>query len=99
MKSMNNTTREIKSQALLDEFAEILGFVQTAYQEGGTAYDVEIGLWRRILELGRQVYGAWLELFVMAMQEIESSWTMAARCAGSMPCIGVTFKTCSVCSK
>ena len=63
MKSMNNTTREIKSQALLDEFAEILGFVQTAYQEGGTAYDVEIGLWRRILELGRQVYGAWLELF------------------------------------
>ena len=32
MKSMNDTTREIKSQALLDEFAEILAFVQTAYQ-------------------------------------------------------------------
>ncbi len=31
MKSMHDTTREIKSQALLDEFAEILAFVQTAY--------------------------------------------------------------------
>ena len=63
MKSMNDTTREIKSQALLEEFAEILAFVQTAYQEGGTAHGVEIGLWTRILELGGHVYGAWLELF------------------------------------
>ena len=31
MKSMNDTTREIKSQALLEEFAEILAFVQTAF--------------------------------------------------------------------
>ncbi len=63
MKSMNDTTREIKSQALLDEFAEILAFVQTAFQEGGTAHEVETGLWQRILELGRSVYGAWLDLF------------------------------------
>ena len=63
MKSMNDTTREIKSQALLDEFAEILAMVQTAYQNGGTAHAVETGLWQRILELGRSVYGAWLDLF------------------------------------
>ena len=34
MKSMNNATREIKPQALLDELAEILRFVQTTFQQG-----------------------------------------------------------------
>jgi hypothetical protein len=63
MKSMNDTTREIKSQALLDEFAEILEFVQAAFQQGGTAHEVETGLWRRMLQLGRSIYVAWLELF------------------------------------
>jgi len=63
MKSMNDTTYEIKSQALFEEFAEILAFVQTAFQEGGTAHDVETGLWQRIPTLGRNVYGAWLDLF------------------------------------
>ena len=63
MKSMNDTTREIKSQALLDEFAEILAMVQTAYQNGGTAYAVETGLWTRMLKLGGSIYGAWLDLF------------------------------------
>ena len=63
MKSMNDTTCEIKSQALLDEFAEILAMVQTAYQNGGTAYAVETGLWTRMLKLGGSIYGAWLDLF------------------------------------
>ena len=63
MKSMNDATCEIKSQALLDEFAEILAFAQNAFQEGGTAHEVESGLWQRMLKLGRSVFGAWLDLF------------------------------------
>jgi len=63
MKSMNDATREIESQALLDEFAEILEFVQAAFQQGRTAHDVETGLWQRMLKLGRSVFGAWLDLF------------------------------------
>ena len=63
MKSMSEATCEIKSQALLDEFAEILAFMQNAFQEGGTAHEVESGLWQRMLKLGRSVYQAWLDLF------------------------------------
>ena len=63
MKSMNDATSEIKPQALLDEFGEILGFVQTAFAQGRTAHEVETGLWERMLKLGRGLFGAWLELF------------------------------------
>jgi len=44
MRSMNEAARAIKSQALLDEFDEILAFVQTAFEEGSTAHEVESGL-------------------------------------------------------
>jgi hypothetical protein len=60
---MNDATSEIKPQALWDEFAEILGFVQTMFEQGRTAHEVETGLWERILKLGRSFFGAWLELF------------------------------------
>jgi hypothetical protein len=63
MKSMNDTTCEIKSQALLNEFAEIMAFVQTSFHEGRTAHEVESGVWQRIRKLGRSIFGAWLELF------------------------------------
>jgi hypothetical protein len=63
MKSMNEPAPAIKPQALLEEFDEILAFVQTAFEEGGTAHDVESGLWQRMLKLGRSVYQAWLDLF------------------------------------
>ena len=63
MKSMSEARGEIKRQALFDEFAEILAFVQTAYQQGRTAHEVECGLWQRMLKLGRSVYQAWLDLF------------------------------------
>jgi hypothetical protein len=79
MRSMSEATCEIKRQALFDELAEILAFVQHAFQEGGTAHEVESGLWQRMLRLG-------------------SSWRMAARCVGSLTCIGVRSATCSVCS-
>jgi hypothetical protein len=63
LKSMNEPARAIKSQALVEEFDEILAFVQHAFQEGGTAHEVESGLWQRMLKLGRSVYQAWLDLF------------------------------------
>ena len=63
MTSMYDTTSEIKRQALVEEFEGILGFVQTAFRQGGTAHDVEKGLWERMRKLGHSIYGAWLELF------------------------------------
>ena len=47
----------------MDEFGEILGFVQTMFQQGRTAHEVETGLWERMLKLGHSLFGAWLELF------------------------------------
>ena len=61
--NVNDTTSEIKRQSLLEEFEGILGFVQTAFRQGGTAHDVEKGLWERMRKLGHSVYGAWLDLF------------------------------------
>lgn len=57
MTSMYDTTSEIKRQALFEEFEGILGFVQTAFRQGGTAYDVEKGLWERMRELGQATPG------------------------------------------
>jgi hypothetical protein len=63
MRSMNKAASQINSEALAEPFAQILRFVQEAYQEGGTAHEVESGLWQRMLKLGRSVYQAWLDLF------------------------------------
>ncbi len=63
MKSMNDAACTIKTQELFEEFGEILEFLQTSFQEGRTAHQVEEGLWRRVLELGRHAFGAWLALF------------------------------------
>ena len=63
MTNMNDIPSEIKGQALFEEFQGILGFVQTAFQQGRTAHEVETGLWERIRKLGHGVYGAWLNLF------------------------------------
>ncbi len=63
MKSMNDTAHEIKIQALFDEFGEIIEFLQTAFQEEHAAHRVEEGLWRRMVKLGGECFGAWLALF------------------------------------
>ena len=51
MTNMNDIPSEIKGQALFEEFQGILGFVQTAFQQGRTAHEVETGLWERIRKL------------------------------------------------
>ena len=62
MKSMNDATRQIKSQALLEQFHEIMVFVQSAFEQERTAHEVEKGLWQRLLKLGRSIFQAWLDL-------------------------------------
>ena len=63
MKSMNDATCTIKTQELFEEFGEIIEFLQTSFQEGRAAHQVEEGLWRRVLKLGGDCFGAWLALF------------------------------------
>jgi len=63
MRSMNKAASKIKSEALAEQFAQILMFVQEAYQEGGTAHKVKSGFWQRMLKLGRSIFQAWLDLF------------------------------------
>lgn len=63
MKSMTDVTGEINSQDLREQFEDILGFMQRAFREGGTAHEVEKGLWERMLKLGHNVFQGWLDLF------------------------------------
>ncbi len=63
MRSMYDATCTIKTRKFFEQFGEIIEFLQTSFQEGRTAHQVEEGLWRRVLELGRHAFGAWLALF------------------------------------
>ena len=63
MESMNDATCTIKTQELFEEFGEIIEFLQTAFQEEHAAHRVEEGLWRRMVKLGGECFGAWLALF------------------------------------
>ena len=63
MKSMNEAACEIKSQALFDEIRGMIAFLQTSFQEERAAHQVEEGLWRRVLKLGRYAFGNYLSLF------------------------------------
>jgi len=63
MKSMTDATSQINSQALVEQFEAVLVFVQSAFEEGGTAHAVEKGLWERMLQLGHDVFQGWLDLF------------------------------------
>jgi len=63
MRIVKDATVEIKTQALFEECSGILAFVQSAYHAGGTAHEVEKGLWDRMLKLGRNLFQNWLDLF------------------------------------
>ncbi len=63
MKSMNGTACTIRTQELFDEVGEMIGFLQTSFQEESAAHQVEAGLWKRTLELGRHAFGTYLALF------------------------------------
>ncbi len=63
MQSMNDAAHAIKSQVLFDELREMIGFLQTLFEEERAAHEVEEGLWRRVLKLGEIAFGAWLALY------------------------------------
>lgn len=66
MKSMNEAACEIKSQTLFDEIREMIGFLQTSFQEERAAHQVEEGLWQRVLKLGRYAFGISMAMTIMA---------------------------------
>lgn len=54
---------ELLKQENLDAvFADLKRSIETAAQEGKAAHEVELSLWRQVLELGRQLYGRFLAL-------------------------------------
>lgn len=54
---------ELLKQENLDlVFADLKRSIETAAQEGQAAHEVELSLWRQLLELGRQLYGRFLTL-------------------------------------
>jgi len=54
---------ELLKQENLDAvFADLKGSIERAAQQGQAAHEVELSLWRQVLELGRQLYGRYLAL-------------------------------------
>ena len=62
MTSMNGSAGVIKKQGLMEKMQEMVDFLQSAFQEGQAAHEVETGLWQRILGVGRQAFGSYLDL-------------------------------------
>src|ERR1700722_9188264 len=60
--SMTHDTDVLKDETLQQELAEILAFVRSAAQEGQAVHDVERGLWRRFLKMGRATLGMFFDL-------------------------------------
>ncbi len=52
----------LKQENLDDVFADLKASIETAAQTGGPAHEVELSLWRQLLNLGRQLYGRFLAL-------------------------------------
>jgi hypothetical protein len=54
---------DITTEELFSQLQETVTFLHQAFEAERGAHEVEEGLWRRMLELGRCAYGYWLELF------------------------------------
>jgi hypothetical protein len=52
----------LKQEKLDGVFADLKASVETAAQQGRPAHEVELSLWRKVLDLGRQLYGRFLTL-------------------------------------
>ncbi len=62
MKSMHGPVGVINKQGLMETMQEMVDFLQDAFQEGQAAHEVEEGIWRRVLAMGRQAFGAFVVL-------------------------------------
>jgi hypothetical protein len=59
---MTQETEVLKGENLDDLFAELKASVQVAAQQGQAAHEVELALWKRLLELGHELYGQFLAM-------------------------------------
>jgi hypothetical protein len=50
----------LKDEVLQRSLLELIGFVQQACQQGTAVHEVELGLWQRLLRLGRECLGQFL---------------------------------------
>src|SRR5262245_12833604 len=47
---------------LFEQLHDLLAYVRDAARDGAAAHEVELGLWRRVLQLGRHAFGLFLDL-------------------------------------
>ena len=63
MISLSQPSAKINAEDLLGQVEGIVDFLNQGFANGAEAHEVEEGLWKRILDLGRYSFGAWLDLF------------------------------------
>ncbi len=54
---------EYSRQKLMDQFEDMLKFVEDAYRQGQAAHAVEKGIFRRVLEIGRLALGMFFKMY------------------------------------
>jgi hypothetical protein len=57
---MAHETEVLKGEKLDDLFAELKASIRVATQEGQAAHEVELSLWKQLLQLGRELFGQFL---------------------------------------
>ena len=63
MQSMNDSACEINRLEMTGEVQRVIDFLLEAYREQEPVHEVERGLWKRMLQLGRQLLGGFFALY------------------------------------
>ena len=63
MPSLPDNAQSIKRQALLDQAQALVGIVESAYEQGTAAHEVEKQLLRKVLAMGYQALGLLFSLY------------------------------------
>lgn len=61
--SMTDQARVLKTESLQQRLTELVGFLQTSFQEGTAIHQIERGLWKGLLQLGHDLME---QLFTLA---------------------------------
>ena len=59
---MAQETEVLKGEKLDDLFAELKASIQVASQQGHAAHEVELNLWKYLLQLGHELFGRFLAM-------------------------------------
>ena len=62
MSKMHESSRKGNSQSLHSQLNEIVQFIEAAVDERVAVHEVEVGLWHRMLKLGREAMGMFFDL-------------------------------------